>query len=168
MRSAAGFDAHPCRRQLVKKLNDLPSPQLPAQHGLLGAIHAMQLKNTLGRVHTNADKIIHGRLPCLRSLTTSFWHIDAVGGRPPQQHKVKTSRGRRSPSAVRLIPQGSAIARGDASRTLPFWKGDEKTLPVSQVAGPQQAHLRPKFPGLFDIVRTFPSPLGNGRGEMGE
>src|ERR1035437_3639776 len=24
-------------------------------------------------------------LLCLRSTTTSFWHIDAVGGRPPQQ-----------------------------------------------------------------------------------
>ena len=64
MRSAAGFDADPRRWQLGKKLNDLPPPQLLAQRRLLGAIHAMQLKNTLGRVHTNADKIVHGRLPC--------------------------------------------------------------------------------------------------------
>jgi hypothetical protein len=26
-------------------------------------------------------------LLCLRSTTTSVWHIDAVGGRPPQQPK---------------------------------------------------------------------------------
>src|SRR6266545_2500085 len=85
MRRSAGFDADPRRRQLLKEFNKLPSPQLLAQHRLLGRIHTMQLKNTLGRVHPNADKIVHGRPPCLRSTTTSFWHIDAVGGRPPQQ-----------------------------------------------------------------------------------
>src|ERR1700704_2283497 len=85
MRRPAGFDADPRRRQLLKELNNLPPPQLLAQHRLLGRIHTMQLKNTLGRVHSNADKIVHGRPPCLRSTTTSFWHIDAVGGRPPQQ-----------------------------------------------------------------------------------
>src|SRR3982074_3595139 len=85
MRRPAGFDADPRRRQLLKELNNLPPPQLLAQHRLLGRIHTMQLKNTLGRVHSNADKIVHGRPPCLRSTTTAFWHIDAVGGRPPQQ-----------------------------------------------------------------------------------
>src|SRR5947209_8397866 len=45
----------------------------------------MQHKNTLGRVYPNADNLRHGRLPRLRSPTTSFWHSDAVGGRPPQQ-----------------------------------------------------------------------------------
>src|SRR5882757_2243605 len=85
MRRPAGFDADPRRRPLLKELNNLPPPQLLAQHRLLGRIHTMQLKNTLGRVHSNADKIVHGRPPCLRSTTTSFWHIDAVGGRPPQQ-----------------------------------------------------------------------------------
>src|SRR6266851_1128075 len=85
MRRPAGFDADPRRRQLLKELNNLPPPQLLAQHRLLGRIHTMQLKNTLGRVHSNADKIVHRRPPCLRSTTTSFWHIDAVGGRPPQQ-----------------------------------------------------------------------------------
>src|SRR5258708_39607368 len=85
MRGPAGFDAHPRRRHCLKELNTLPPPQLLAQHRLLGRIHTMQLKNTLGRVHSNADKIVHGRPPCLRSTTTSFWHIDAVGGRPPQQ-----------------------------------------------------------------------------------
>jgi hypothetical protein len=37
------------------------------------------------RIHANAAKLFHGRLPCLRSATTSFWHIDAVGGRPHHQ-----------------------------------------------------------------------------------
>src|SRR6266436_6541818 len=103
MRRPAGFDADPRRRQLLKELNNLPPPQLLAQHRLLGRIHTMQLKNTLGRVHSNADKIVHRRPPCLRSTTTSFWHIDAVGGRPPQQppallvtegicHRLKTRR----------------------------------------------------------------------------
>src|SRR5712692_9650447 len=48
----------------------------------------MQHKNTLGRIDTNADNLVHGRLPCLRSPTTSSWHIDAVGGRPPQQERI--------------------------------------------------------------------------------
>src|SRR5882672_9258101 len=91
MRRPAGFDADPRRRQLLKELNNLPPPQLLAQHRLLGRIHTMPLKNTLGRVHSNADKIVHGRPPCLRSTTTSFWHIDAVGGRPPQQPSAVVS-----------------------------------------------------------------------------
>src|SRR5882757_3914318 len=95
MRRPAGFDADPRRRQLLKELNNLPPPQLLAQHRLLGRIHTMQLKNTLGRVHSNADKIVHGRPPCLRSTTTSFWHIDAVGGRPPQQPLVFVVTGSR-------------------------------------------------------------------------
>src|SRR5712691_6645603 len=85
MRRPAGFDADPRRRQLLEELDKRPSPQLLPQHRLLGRIYTMQLKNTLGRVHSNTDKIVHGRPPCLRSATTSFWHIDAVGGRPPQQ-----------------------------------------------------------------------------------
>src|SRR6266487_990018 len=63
MRRPTGFDADPRRRQLLKELNNLPPPQLLAQHRLLGRIHTMQLKNTLGRVHSNADKIVHGRPP---------------------------------------------------------------------------------------------------------
>jgi len=35
----------------------------------------MQLKNTLGRIHTNADKITHGRSPLLEIFATSFWHV---------------------------------------------------------------------------------------------
>jgi hypothetical protein len=28
----------------------------------------------LRRIHSNADNLVHGRLPCLRFATTSFWH----------------------------------------------------------------------------------------------
>jgi hypothetical protein len=28
----------------------------------------------LRRIHANADNLVHGRLPCLRFATTSFWH----------------------------------------------------------------------------------------------
>src|SRR4029077_13771875 len=62
-----------------------PASQLPAQHRLLRRVHPVEHENTLGRVDANADKIVHGRLPRMRSATTSFWHSDAVGGRPPQQ-----------------------------------------------------------------------------------
>jgi hypothetical protein len=40
--------------------------QLPLQRRLLVIINTMQLKNTLGRVDTNARKLPHGRFPCLR------------------------------------------------------------------------------------------------------
>jgi len=69
LRSATGFNPDPHRWQLCKELKHLPPPQLLAQNRSFGRIHPMQLKNTLGRVHTNADKIVHGRLPCLRSPT---------------------------------------------------------------------------------------------------
>src|ERR1700732_2181002 len=67
MRRAAGFHADLGSTQPAEEFKQLPTPQLLAQNRFLGRIHAMQLKNTLGRVHTNADKIVHGRLPCLRS-----------------------------------------------------------------------------------------------------
>src|SRR5262245_5955785 len=85
MRCPAGLDPDLRRRKPGEEIPHLPPPQPLAQHRRVRRIHAMQLKNTLGRVHTKADKLIHGRLPCLRSATTSFWHSDAVGGRPPQQ-----------------------------------------------------------------------------------
>jgi hypothetical protein len=85
MGGPAGLDADLHRRQLAEELGHLPAPQLLAQHRLFRRVHPMQHKNALGRVDANADKIVHGRLPRLRSATTSFWHTDAVGGRPPQQ-----------------------------------------------------------------------------------
>jgi hypothetical protein len=62
MRRATSF--HPDRRrgQPRKELSHLPTPERLAQNRLLGCIHPVQHKNTLGRVHPNADKIVHGRL----------------------------------------------------------------------------------------------------------
>src|ERR1700736_5885852 len=62
MRRTAGFHANLGSIQPAEELE-----QLPAKNRLLRRIHTVQLKNTLGRVHTNADKLVHGRLPCLRS-----------------------------------------------------------------------------------------------------
>src|SRR5689334_4836915 len=45
------------------------------QHRLLPSINSMQLKNTLGRIHTNARNIPHGRSPLLEIFATSFWHV---------------------------------------------------------------------------------------------
>src|ERR1700730_16769433 len=67
MRRTAGFHANLGSIQPAEELEQLPAPQLLAQNRLLRRIHTVQLKNTLGRVHTNADKLVHGRLPCLRS-----------------------------------------------------------------------------------------------------
>src|SRR5215467_10174395 len=86
MRRPTGLQPHLDRLQLRKELKHLLAPQLPAQNRLLRRINSVQNENTLGRVHTNADNLRHGRLPGLRSPTTSFWHSDAVGGRPPQQY----------------------------------------------------------------------------------
>src|SRR5215472_12029559 len=45
----------------------------------------MQLKNTLGRVYSNANKLFHGRLPRLRSRRPHLGTQMPCGGRPPQQ-----------------------------------------------------------------------------------
>src|SRR6266545_3677343 len=119
MRRSAGFDADPRRRQLLKEFNKLPSPQLLAQHRLLGRIHTMQLENTLGRVHSNADKIVHGRPPCLRSTTTSFWHIDAVGGRPPQQPPMLVMKGIAAPARINIGIGGYGSRIAFAALTCP-------------------------------------------------
>src|ERR1019366_120594 len=76
---------------------------LPAQHRLLPCIYPMQLKKMLRRIHPNADNLVHGRLPCLRFATTSFWHTDAVGGRPHHH-------------AVPLMVAGGASVLVEASR----------------------------------------------------
>src|SRR5262249_5248207 len=63
----AGLYPHLRWRETGKEVEHLAPTQLPAQHHLLALIHSMQLKNTLGRVHTNANNLFHGRLPWLRS-----------------------------------------------------------------------------------------------------
>ena len=51
---------------LAKNPKHLMPAQLPPQHRHLVLVYPMQLKNMLGRVHTDADNLAHGRLLCLR------------------------------------------------------------------------------------------------------
>src|SRR5882724_10165809 len=96
MGSPACFVTNDRWGKLPEKRNHTLAPQLLAQHSSLARIHPMHLKNAFGRIHANADNLFHGRLLCLRSSTTSIWHIDAVGGRPPQ-HRDNGSVGPGSP-----------------------------------------------------------------------
>ena len=75
MRCTTGFNADLCRFQLREKPQNLCAPQLFLKDRLLLRIHAMQLKFTLGRVHTNSDNIAHGRLLSFEIQTTSLWHV---------------------------------------------------------------------------------------------
>src|SRR5271165_3193307 len=85
MGRAAGLDRNHGRSKPLEKRHHVLAPQLPAKNRALGGVHPMKLKNVLRRIHANSANMFHGRSPFLRSTTTSFWHIDAVGGRPPQQ-----------------------------------------------------------------------------------
>jgi hypothetical protein len=83
VRAATGLDPYDRRLKPLEKRYHLLAPQLPAKDRLLRRVDTMQLKDLLRRVHTNSDKLLHGRSPSFEIATTSFWHIDAVGGRPP-------------------------------------------------------------------------------------
>ena len=48
------------------QMSAVVAPQLSAPHRPFGRINPMQLKNMLRRIHSNADNLLHGRLPCLR------------------------------------------------------------------------------------------------------
>src|ERR1700756_5084993 len=85
LRSSASLHSDDGRWQFGKEFHYLLARKPLAQHRLLVGINPMQHKNMLRRIHTNADNLRHGRLPCLRFATTSFWHTDAVGGRPHHQ-----------------------------------------------------------------------------------
>ena len=45
------------------------------------------------------------------------------------------------------------FARGDASRTLPLWKGIKKTLPVSEHPGLQHRDVRLDFPSSLTSLK---------------
>src|ERR1700686_2520936 len=68
----AGLDPDSRGLQFLKERKKLLTPHLVAQNRLLGRINPVQHKNTLGRVHSNADKLVHGRLPGMRSLQRSL------------------------------------------------------------------------------------------------
>src|SRR5262245_60619491 len=86
MAGTAGFDRDHRRCKLLEECHHLFASQLFAQNGRLSSIHSVKLKNVLRRIHPNSDNLVHGRLPLSEiNTTTSFWHIDASGGRPHQQ-----------------------------------------------------------------------------------
>src|SRR5947207_11416922 len=66
MGSSTGFHPDPKAWKAAEELVQILPAQLSLQRRLLAIVNTMQLKNTLGRVHTNARKLSHGRLPCLR------------------------------------------------------------------------------------------------------
>src|SRR5437016_5023917 len=66
MGSSTGFHPDPKAGKAAEELVQILPAQLSLQHRLLVIVNTVQLKNTLGRVHTNARKLPHGRLPCLR------------------------------------------------------------------------------------------------------
>jgi hypothetical protein len=85
----ASFHADPRRLELGEEHHHLGPPQLLAQHRLLGLIQPMQLKNTLGRVHANSDKLRHGRLPWLRLQRPSIWHTRCRRGPSTPTRKTR-------------------------------------------------------------------------------
>src|SRR5271169_973157 len=80
MGRAAGLDRNRGWSKPLEKRHHVLAPQLLAKNRSLGGVHPMKLKNVLRRIHANSTNMFHGRSPFLRSTTTSFWHIDAVGG----------------------------------------------------------------------------------------
>src|SRR5450631_1870494 len=75
MRCAAGLHPDHSWWQLGKEQNHFLASKPLAQHRLFIRINPMQLKNMLRRFHANSDNLLDGRLPRLRPLTSSFWHI---------------------------------------------------------------------------------------------
>src|SRR5882762_661858 len=67
MRPTTSLQTDLQRGQLFEERDHLPTMQFLYQSRLLQNIDPMQLENTLGRIHANTDKLLHGRLPCLRS-----------------------------------------------------------------------------------------------------
>jgi hypothetical protein len=86
MRPPARLNRHQGRRQLLEEGQNLGAPQLAAQRRPIFRIDAVQLKETLRRIHPNARNLVHGRL--LSDEVFDKPHhgtLMPVGGRPPQQ-----------------------------------------------------------------------------------
>src|SRR5262249_56764955 len=121
MRPTARFHADPGRLQLGEKRQNITTPQLLAQHRLLRRIHPMQLKNTLRRIHPNADNLVHGRPSlCWRDSHRPAWHSDAVGGRPSNMYhgtsELNSGRGYLDPGS-RAARSAGTTAGKDASKS---------------------------------------------------
>jgi hypothetical protein len=119
----------------------------------------MQLENILRRIHTNADNLAHGRLPCLRFATTSFWHTDAVGGRPHHQSRTPvvikgiylTAKMRRHggwvPAFAGTTRYAPSFSRHDAPEVCKFappQKERGRTRPSKEGAGKTGCALHPR------------------------
>ena len=66
MGSSTGFHSDLKAPKVPEEFVQILPAQLSPQRRLLAFVNTMQLENTLGRIHTNARKLPHGRLPCLR------------------------------------------------------------------------------------------------------
>jgi hypothetical protein len=84
MRSAARLQRYGAPGLTYEEIEQLATGQLPAEDHRTALIGAVGMKNVLGDIQTNCDSLRHGRLLSGES-TPPFWHIDAVGGRPPHQ-----------------------------------------------------------------------------------
>src|SRR5258708_2529830 len=67
----------------------------------------------LRRIHSNADNLVHGRLPCLRFATTSFWHTRCRRG------AVHPITPRLFDTAIGLPPSATTDAGGNGPRHSP-------------------------------------------------
>jgi hypothetical protein len=86
MARTTGFDRDHRRGKLLEECHHLLAPQLLSQNRRFHGIHPVKLENVFRRIHPNSANLVHGRSPLSEIIhTTSFWHIDAVGGRPHQQ-----------------------------------------------------------------------------------
>ena len=86
MARPTGFDRDHRRGELREERHHIITPEFLAQNRHFVSTHPVQLENVLRRIHPNSANLVHGRSPLSEIIhTTSFWHIDAVGGRPHQQ-----------------------------------------------------------------------------------
>src|SRR5260370_28250036 len=104
MGSSTGFHSDPKAWKATEELVQILPAELSPQRRLLVIVNTVQLKNTLGRVHTNARKLPHGRLPCLRiSNDLNLAHSMPSGA-------VHTN--------IPILPRAPAIVRKSMVETL--------------------------------------------------
>jgi hypothetical protein len=85
MRRPARLNADNSGRQPLEERHHLPPAQRFAQRRPLGTIDPMQLEDALRRIHANATKPVHGRLPRVGSRHPNLGTSMPIRGRPLQQ-----------------------------------------------------------------------------------
>ena len=89
VRRRASLDADKTSRLLPEEWQNLPVPQLPADHSLTRDIDTVDLKNILRKIKPFVLTSAVGRLLCKwSSSVTTFWHLDAVWGHPPHYKRT--------------------------------------------------------------------------------